>query len=90
MRGVNTIVSWGCGLEIHIGNQRQITLVNNIVFKADQIFIVKNVYDPKNSATAFDMFMIFFSIEIITVVVLKSSRVLNHIPFGIRTSVDQM
>ena len=50
LRGVNTIVSWGCYLEIHIGSQRQISLVNNIVFKADQIFVVKNVYDPKNSA----------------------------------------
>lgn len=32
----------------------------------------------------------FFSIEIIAVVALKSSKELNHIPFVIRTSVGQM
>ena len=94
--GVKTIVSWGCGLKIHIGKQRQIAQVNSIVLKADKIFNVKVVYDPRNSTTAFNIlvkFVIFFflyPIEIITVVALKSSRVLDHIPFVIRTSVGQM
>ena len=55
-----TIVSWGCRLEIHIGNQRQIALLNNIVFKADKGVAMKIVYDARNSATVSDMFVRFF------------------------------
>ena len=65
--GVKTIVSWGCGLKIHIGNQRQIAQVNTIVLKADKIFNVKVVYDPRNSTTAFNIlvkFVILFFIFI--------------------------
>ena len=56
---VKTVISCGCGLKIHIGKQRQIALVNNIVFKADKIFVIKIVYDPRDSATAFNMFVFF-------------------------------